>query len=403
MLLSHLSLSNFRNFIRLETAISPGTTLLIGANAQGKTSLLEAIYYLTSATSPHTTSDRQLINFLALEEPLAVTRIVAEIRRGQSPQRVEIRLILEQGNATSELRMRKEVLINGVKRRVVDLAGVFNAVLFLPQDLQIVEGSPGERRRYLDSALSQADATYAAWLSDYGKVLGQRNALLKTLQSRSGDPQELTFWDEKLSDLAAKILRARAIALQELETLATPIHAELCGERETLRLNYLPSYNPHDRVDGQLDLPLEAATDWMSLSNRDLQEGIMQALHESRAEEIGRGMTLIGPNRDDLIILADGIDLRYYGSRGQNRTAMLAMKLAEIEWLNERTGEEPILLLDEVMAELDEQRRQDLANRVVHVQQTILTTTEAGMFQHRFREQATLWQVVEGTLQPYQP
>jgi DNA replication and repair protein RecF len=400
MQLTHISLSNFRNFIRLETAIPLGTTLLIGANAQGKTSLLEAMYYLTSASSPHTSSDRQLINFVALEDQLAVTRIIAEIKRGQTPQRIEIRLILEKGNTIDDARLRKEVLINGIKRRVIDLAGVFNAVLFLPQDLGIIEGSPGDRRRYVDSTLSQGDPTYAAWLAEYGKVLSQRNALLKSLQNRSGEPEELTFWDEKIAGLGAKITRARSLALLELETIAQPIHEQLCRGREVIRLSYLPSYSPSPQPGGQLDLPIDASLDLSALSISELQEGIRRALRDSRAEEIARGMTLIGPNRDDLAFLSNGIQLRYYGSRGQNRTAMLALKLAEIQWLKQRTGEEPVLLLDEVMAELDDQRRQDLAKRISTTEQAILTTTESEMFQTEFREQATLWEVVEGSLRP---
>jgi DNA replication and repair protein RecF len=165
MQLTHLSLTNFRNFVRLETDVAPGPTLLFGDNAQGKTSLLEAIYYLTAASSPHTTSDRQLINFLALREPAPFARIVAEIQRGDRLGRIEIRLTVEAEASSPDGRLKKEILINGVKRRISDLAGAFNAVLFLPQDLKVVEGSPSDRRRHLDATLSQADPVYTDSLS----------------------------------------------------------------------------------------------------------------------------------------------------------------------------------------------------------------------------------------------
>nr|NIM67827.1 AAA family ATPase [Armatimonadota bacterium] len=196
MRLNHLSLTNFRNFVRLETELAEGLTLVVGANAQGKTSLLESIYYLTGARSPHAANDRQLINFLGLQEASPFSRVMGEVSRGDRLHRIEIRILLEAAGPMGEKRTRKEIHINGLKRRVRDLAGGFNAVMFLPQDLRILEGSPGERRRYLDATISQADPLYAESLAEYAKVLSQRNALLKQLQEENGDEGQLTFWDE---------------------------------------------------------------------------------------------------------------------------------------------------------------------------------------------------------------
>ncbi len=396
MRLTHLSLTNFRNFVRLEAAFPAGPTLVVGANAQGKTSLLEAIYYLTGAHSPHTTSDRQLINFLALREPTPFARLVGEVRRGERLNRIEIRVVLEPEGPLGAGRLRKEVLVNGVKRRVRDLAGGFNAVLFLPQDVAVVEGSPGMRRRYLDAALSQADPTYAATLAEYARVLAQRNALLKRLQERRGGEGQLDFWDERLCTLAAALIRARALALHELEALAADLHRQLTGDGERLRLVYLPAFDPLSRPEGQLDLPLETAVDRTGIGLGEIEEGMLEALARSRREEIAQGATLIGPHRDDLRLLANGLDLRLYGSRGQNRTAMLALKLAEVEWLRRRSGEAPVLLLDEVLAELDTARREQVLARVFEVEQAVLTAADLEMFAPDFRARATLWQVEAG-------
>lgn len=400
MRLTNLSLTNYRNFIRLETSFPPGPTLLVGANAQGKTSLLEAINYLTSASSPHTSSDRQLINFLAWEESIPFARLVAEVERADRLHKIEIRLLLEENSIEGDRRLRKEILINGVKRRVSDLAGVFNAVMFLPQDLRVIEGSPGDRRRFLDAALTQADVVYARTLREYGHVLSQRNALLKRLQERDSDNGQLRFWDEQLCELGAALIRARALALSELDDLTGPIHLALTRAVETLRLDYRPSYDPATEPKGQLGLPMETAVDHTSIPRETIRAGMLKALQRTRADEIARGMTLLGPHRDDFNFRADGIDLSVYGSRGQNRTAMLAVQLATVEWLKDRTGETPVLLLDEVLAELDPIRREDLLQRVQTSQQAILTASDLAMFNEAFCNSATIWYVSAGTLSP---
>ncbi|HLC02111.1 MAG TPA: DNA replication/repair protein RecF [Anaerolineales bacterium] len=403
MQLTHLSLTNFRNFVRLETDFPGGLTILVGANAQGKTSLLEAIYFLAGAGSPHARSERELINFLALDEIPSVARITAELQRQDRLQRIELRLILDSPEPGGDPRLRKEVLLNGVKRRISDLPGEFNAVMFLPQDMRIIEGSPGERRRFLDSALTQADSVYPGTLSDYTKVLSQRNALLKQLQERGTDNEQLSFWDEQLAGLAANTIRARALAMRELETLAIPIHSELSRGKESLRLQYQPACEPAGRADGQLGLPMPTQTDWAGVSRETIRNDLLQALVDLRAEEIARGLTLLGPHRDDITFRANGLDLRLYGSRGQNRTAMLAIKLAEIEWMRQRTGEQPVLLLDEVLAELDVERRQDLIRRVETAHQAILTAADLAMFPDSTERQTTVWHIHAGSVRPKAP
>ncbi len=195
MHLTHLSLTNFRSFARLDMDIPRRVVLLTGNNAQGKTSVLEAIYFLAAFTSFQTHTDRQLINFIEARNQLAVGRLIAEYVRGPTKHRLEIRLVLEGVGATGQ-RLRKEILLDGVKRSMAEVIGHFNAVIFVPQMSQIIEGGPDERRRYLNLALSQTIPGYARSLSEYSETLSQRNALLKTLAERGGEQAQLDFWDE---------------------------------------------------------------------------------------------------------------------------------------------------------------------------------------------------------------
>ena len=400
MLLKHLSLTNFRNFIRLERDFSPGSTILAGSNGQGKTSLLEAIYFLTSATTYHAASDRQLINFLALEDDAPFARLVAELEASGRLRRIEIRIILNPTGKNGNARIKKEVLVNGLSRRIRELAGVCNAVMFLPQDMDIIEGSPGSRRKYIDSSLNQADPTYTATLSEYNKVLAQRNALLKQIQERKAAEDQLPFWDNELSTLAAALIRMRSLALTELNDLAKPIHSKLTRGHENLQIKYVPSYDPAARQDGQLGLPIDTPLERNNISTEDIKQGMSEKFLMLRSEEIARGVTLVGPHRDDFTFRANGVDLRTYGSRGQNRTAILATKLSEILWLRNRTQEWPILLLDEVLAELDSERREALLGSLETVEQAILTGADASMFSSAFKEEATIWQISAGTITP---
>lgn len=397
MYLKHLSLTNFRNFARLDLDIPRRVILLVGDNAQGKTSVLEAIYFLASFTSFQTHSDRQLVNFIEARKSLAVARLVADYQRGRESHRLEARLILEPTGITGQ-RLRKEVLLDGVKRHVNEVIGHFNAVIFVPQMSQIIEGRPEDRRRYLNLALGQAIPSYAGVLSEYGQVLTQRNALLKTLSERGGDPGQLSVWDETLARLGAQIVLRRIEAVQQIERLAARVHGQLTHGGEVLRLSYEPAFDPLALPDRQLGLRLNTPLDRSGLKLDDIQSGFLARLEQLRGEEISRGMTTIGPHRDELRFLANGIDLGDYGSRGQVRTALLALKLAEVNWMKERTGEWPVILLDEVMAELDVNRRADLLGYTSESEQVLFTATDMRMFMPEFVEQAEVWQVQQGSI-----
>jgi len=395
--LTRLSLTNFRAFTRLDIEFPRRILLLIGDNAQGKTSLLEAIFYLATFSSFHTQTDKQLVSFHTGDESLVVTRIVAEIEKLGKSTKLEVRLILESGTHGSS-RLRKEILVDGVKRKTVDALGELNAVIFLPQMMRILEGSPDDRRRYINMVLSQVISGYGEALSVYSRALEQRNALLKLLQERGGDQSQLEYWDGLLVEHGALIIAARISALQELETTAAAIHLRLTSNSEVLRLIYQPSYDPLPLTPGQLPLPLKTSADRSIYSLQEIRDGFQERLAALRSVEIQRGITTIGPHRDELRLGTNGMDLGDYGSRGQVRTALLAVKLAEVDWMKKKTGELPVLLLDETLAELDPTRREDLLASMGGYEQAILTATDLSHFPEEFIEQCTRWNVKMGSI-----
>ncbi len=395
MYLTQLSLTDFRIFSRFDQNVPQNAVILVGDNAQGKTSLLEAVYYLSTLDSFQASTSTELINFSALKNNLAVSRIVADYRKGKSNHHLEIRIIrdtLSNGNSS----LRKEILLDGNQVKVNQAIGHFNAVLFLPHMLQIVTGSPQRRRHFLNLTLSQVDTGYAEALSEFNKALTQRNALLKQLNERSGDLDQLSFWDEKLTQSGSYIMQARIQAIRDLGHLAATIHQELTRGEEILRMNYIPSYEPMPNPPGQIELPLDQPLDRSGLELIDIQDGFREKLLSQRSEDIIRGVTSHGPHRDELRFLGNGIDLGNYGSRGQLRTALLAIKLAEVSWLHEKNGHWPVLLLDEVLAELDDTRRQDLLERLVQTEQSLLTTTDLSLFSDSFKKTAAIWQLHNG-------
>ncbi len=397
MRITHLSLTNFRNYARLELAMPAGMIVLFGDNAQGKTSLLESIYYLATSRSLHTTSERQLINWLAEAEPIPFARLVAEVYTQQGLKRVEMTLLPEHGPL---LRFKKEIRINGLPRRVMDLLGQVAVVMFLPQDLALVEGSPIERRRYLDITLCQTDPLYCQALSRYTKVLAQRNALLRQLQERGGrgDISQIAFWDEELAQNGGVIVAGRNRLVQELERGAQRIHRDLSGANEHLRLRYQPGFDPSSESSGQLSFDAAdlGAAALPQLPPSQIAERFQAELRACWQRDIARGMTTIGPQRDEMRFIVNGHDLGLYGSRGQNRTAVLALKLAELAWMRDKMGEWPILLLDEVAAELDSHRRRYLLERVRQADQLLLTTTEPGLLPPEYLDGAAQWRVEGG-------
>ncbi len=394
MYLEHLSLTNFRNYVRLDLEFPPGIVLLQGGNAQGKTNLLEAICYLAAARSPRAEADRELINWLASQEDIPFARLDARIRKAEGSQRIEIALIED-----STRGLRKRIRINGVDKRPLELLGQMNVVFFAPQDVKLVAGPPSERRRYLNEILCQIEARYHRSLRRYNHLLSQRNHLLKSLGERGGDQSRLLFWDRKLAEEGAFIMACRQRLVAELGELAYPIHLELTGGREHLRLRYEPSFDPLSRplAEHKLDRRPELSPPLdIPLTVEEIAAAFQKHLQRTRRLEIQQGMTLIGPQRDELRFLIGGVDMNVFGSRGQQRTIALALKLAEVKLLRSKTGEWPILLLDEAMAELDEARRRYLMETIEGVEQAILTTTDWGDYGADFLGRATLWQVHEG-------
>jgi DNA replication and repair protein RecF len=396
MRLTHLALTNFRNFSRLDVDVPGGVILLVGDNAQGKTSLLEAVYYLATLTSFHASSDRQLINYLLPPSPPPFARIVADYQRLGRSHRIEIRLVQESGNGNGGTRLRKEILLDGVQVKTTQAVGHFNAVLFLPQMMNMVDGAPEERRRYLNLALAQVAPGYAVALTEFNRALTQRNALLKQLGERGGDLAQLDFWDNLLSASGAQLIQTRIRAVMEIERLAAQVHRQLTNSKELLRLSYRPSYDPVPNPPGQFTLGLDVPVDRSGVTLEQIQQGYKQRLVQLRGEEVQRGVTTLGPHRDELRFLSNRIDLGEYGSRGQVRTLLLALKLAEVSWMKSKTHEWPVLLLDEVLAELDAQRRADLLARLAEAEQTLVTTTDLDLFAPDFVNSSTRWRIHEG-------
>ncbi|MAT98729.1 MAG: hypothetical protein CL608_16425 [Anaerolineaceae bacterium] len=406
MHITHLSLTNFRNYGRLELSLPQGPILLYGNNAQGKTNLLEAIYYLATTRSPHADNDAQLLNWNATqsEEPVVVGRLVATVATSQQTHQLEMRLIQEQKAGPSHTRnfsFRRQALLDRRKVRLMDLLGAMRVVLFLPEDIQLLTGSPANRRRYLDITLCQIDPVYCRTLSNYNKVLEQRNAVLRQIAEEQTGRDVLPIYTEKLVSLGSDIFLRRAKFLTNLSRETQRIHYEaLTGGRESIRLLYLPRLHvKRSRIAPKDSLNPAELGDWLEThqgQSEIVTERFVKLLQESLSTDIARGATTIGPHRDDWSFQLNGRSLGNFGSRGQQRTAILALKMGEINWMTTVTGERPILLLDEVVAELDEQRRSALLSSVSETTQAILTATDPGMFTDSFLQQATRMEVENG-------
>lgn len=401
MKINHLSLTNFRNYARLEfSPPSDRPVVLVGDNAQGKTSALEAIFYLATSSSPYTASDRQLIHWRAEDEPIPYARLSAEIDGANGAyQKLDITLMLDL--TAGGARFKKSIKLNNVDKRVMDVVGLLNVVLFLPRDLSLVEGSPSDRRRFMDGTLRQADRDYLLALHEYEKILPQRNALLKRIAERRANAVELEFWDEQLAQSGAIVIAGRQRFLRELEVNARATHLALTGGRESLSLRYLPSILPASDSDGrQLSFDIIGLDLNRQLTAEEIKPQFMDCLRARQREAIARGATVAGPHRDELRLFINERDCGLYGSRGQARTAVMALKFAELEWMREQLGEYPLFLLDEVVAELDSSRRGYLLERLDCGAQTLVTTTELDIFSPVFLQRAALFRVHNGQIQP---
>jgi DNA replication and repair protein RecF len=309
--------------------------------------------------------------------------------------------------------VRKQVRINGVPKRALDLVGRLRVVLFLPEDVSLVAGTPAARRHYLDIALCQIDPGYCRALAEYNRALSQRNALLKRLRDYGGDSGQLNFWDAHMTEHGSLLIHRRSRVVCDLDRIATERHANLTGGSEHLRLEYLPCVDPNampgsdqtpGRGTGNKLRPVRSITEappiYRAVSPGELKNHYLAQLRQVHDREIAAGSSLLGPHRDDLNFIVNDHELRSFGSRGQQRTAALALKLAEVQMMQEATGESPFLLLDDVMSELDADRRRALLDALEGVAQAIVTTTDWGDFTPELLAQARLWQVEQGALFP---
>ena len=388
MHLSHLSLKDFRNFDELDLTLGTGLFLFQGENAQGKTNLLEAVAMLATSNSFHASSDRELVNWHASEH---VMRIVAAVERYNEKMNIEIVFFdptqQEKGSSVdgefqsipSPDRHRKRIKINGVPKRAIDLIGQVTVVLFSPNDLSLVDGSPEERRRFLDRGLCQMQPHYCQALQRYRKIVAQRSALLKRIRENQEDPRMLDFLDEKLTELATMITFERRRMVASLNQHVDELQAIISGGREHLTIVYRPSFV----IDPSWDT-LETLQNYRS------------QLLDARRKEIRQGVCLLGPHRDDLEFLVNGVNMLIYGSRGQQRTAALASKLGELAFMRAVTGEEPILLLDDVFSELDFSRREYLLRQVLEHEQVLITATDFANFPGEILARAHQYRVVNG-------
>ena len=370
--------------------LQPGLILIEGDNGQGKSNLLEAIYLLAIAKSYRASAERELVRHQARLEPLPHAQVLAEVCRTDGTVKLQadfspVNPNLPNGVADdlAEVAFHKSFRVNGVGRRASTLVGVLNAVMFRAEDLELVYGNPSVRRRYLDIMISQLDDRYLRSLQRYQKVLAQRNHLLKLLRRRSAKANELEFWDEQLVSEGAYIMDRRAETLEGLDRIAGPLHSDLSGADERLRLVYRPS----------VELPANAGADVAA-------ELLAAALSDERERELAQGFTLFGPHRDDLKPTIDGLDAYAYASRGQARTIVLSMKLAEAEHLKARRGQEPVILLDDVLSELDSRRRSFVLDRITEFQQCFVTTAEVDAVPSSRLAAMRRYRVHEGTALP---
>jgi len=403
MYLKHLTLTCFRNYARLEIALPARISVFQGGNAQGKTNLLEAIYYLATTKSPFTSSDKQLINWTAHSQVIPYAGLECVFNRAGQERTIQVTLVEEPlvAENTTVTRFRRQIRLDGVPRRAFDVVGILNVVLFLPEDISLVAGSPARRRRYLDITLCQMDRTYCRSLSRYNRVLRQRNALLRQICAGHAEATQLAYWDEQLSSLGAYVLLRRLWAIGELDQQAREVQMALTGGEEQLELVYhssLAKRLPSRTLGMPTEEEIETASIHDTGQRSDLAISFLSALRAARREEIARAATVLGPHRDDFRFLINGHDATIFGSRGQQRTAVLALKLAEVKVLHQQTGEKPILLLDDVMSELDQSRGHFLLQRLPQAQQAFITTTNSECFSQAFLDSAVLWRIYGGSI-----
>ena len=353
MQITELTLRSYRSYETLHLAFNPGVQIFLGANAQGKTNIIEALYYAAFGRSHRTSSDAELIRVGADGAHIGLS-----FRRHDVPG--ELSFTFARG-------ARRRITYAGESLRQRDLVGILPMVLFSPEDLFLVKGAPALRRRYLDAELSQASPAYYGELLRYTRILKQRNAVLKDIRERLAAPDDLSPWDAQLARSAAYIVTRRIAAVAQLGALSARVQAVLAAGEELALAYEIAGAGAEDFAEDDMT---EALHVWYN-----------KMLCEGRARDIARAATGVGPHLDDLVLRVGGMSLRSYGSQGQQRTGALALKLAELFYLQENIGEAPILLLDDVMSELDADRRRALLDFIRHEHiQTFITATDAAYF-----------------------
>jgi DNA replication and repair protein RecF len=388
VLVRSLSLRNLRAYASLDLRLEPGPQLIWGPNATGKTTLLEAVTLLAQGRSHRTSTDAELVRWGA--DYMRVEGVVGELagkgegseRRGESPEpdgtesltaataeATRLELTLQTGG-------RKRIVVNGVPRRPAALADHFRTVLFAPEEMLLVIGQPALRRTALDALAGPHDRAYASNLATYGRALAQRNSLLRQIRDEGGDRAQLRYWDEPFLAAGAAVVIARHHVLEMLAGPLAAAHAEIAPEEERVALEY--------------------ATNAPQRAGESPREALARRLAETADKEVWNGTTLVGPHRDDLVFRLGGRDMSTFASRGQQRTAILALKLAELDLLSAVDGRPPVLLLDDVFSELDPLRRGHLVRRIAELPQALVTTTALGDLDPDLRRKARRWQVVAG-------
>ena len=366
--------------------------LVQGGNGQGKSNLLEAIYMLAVAKSPRASTDREVVRMESVGGQ-TFSRVAATVRRGSEDLRVQIDLLgvppsaedRDPSNGRGQrglegLPVQKLIKVNGVQRRAADLVGHVNAVMFGADDLELVYGRPAGRRRYMDMLISQLDNRYLKALQRYQRVLYQRNQLLKSIRQGRAGANELDFWNDELVKEGQYLIAQRAGTVRTLASLAGAAHGGLAAGAETLDLVYRPNVSPGDTAE-----PAE--------------ENMRRTMEASQERELAQGVTVVGPHRDDLQILIDGMEAAAFASRGQSRTAVLALKLAEAQHLGEQRRQKPVLLLDDILSELDARRRAQVLDAAASYEQCFITTTDVDAVGDRFLGQMARFVVRDGRVE----
>lgn len=381
MRLRALELDEFRSFRKLVLPIAPAGFRAIGPNASGKSTILEAIAMLATTRSPRTATEREIAHWDSGVE-LAVppyARLKGEFERSDGVHQLEIGITLHERGQTS---LKKMVRLDDRPVRSVDAVGQFTTVHFSPEDVNLISGAPSARRRYLDVAISQSSRPYLRALSRYGRVLEQRNSLLRSLSRDRSSPdgsrpvRELPFWDAELTAAAAELLAFRLGAIQALCARARHYFELLTGDA-SLTITYAsPRMDLPDAI-----IPVE---DWRAPPQslrQTLSAAFSRSMSSYAAEELRRGITVLGPHRDDFLISANGADLARYGSRGQQRLAVVSIKLAELDLLGDAVGEPPVLLLDDVLSELDVAHRSMIVTTIAarNAQVCVTATDESDL------------------------